>query len=737
MSATATKTMTTSPRPKLEAGLPLGPYFLVERLGKGGFGEVWRARRPAGRASPADDEDALDGPLGPAGSGGVEVALKIPTHPLYIRHLRTEGAILDELDHPNIVSLIEVELEGEIPYIVMEYVEGRSVRDAILRPGLLEYQEIRSVAEQTLIALDYLHGRGFVHRDLKPENILIDGDGVVKLIDFGLGHVAERVLAEAYVSASLVSRDVPCAGTLAYMSPEQRRGSPVDARSDLYSFGVVLHEMLTDELPRPDLRVNEMREDVSLRHDVLLLGLLHPDLDKRVQTAEEARRRLVFTLMDRATVRVDAERSESATRTALMDERLLGAASPFAAGQIIGGDLELQRVLGRGGFGEVWVAHRINGGDEVAVKLALTEDAKPGLALEEEIGRRITHPSIPKVHEARLDDEHPHLVMELVRGRNLWEHIREHERFDVEQGLAIFRQMVEAVRVCHDEKVVHRDLKPGNFIYDAESGRTTLLDFGLCQVEATDARLEASLVTRSVVGTVEYMAPEQRGSDPVGPAADIYALGICLYEMLTGSLPKGQPIRNTVRVPEWVDRACSKMLSREPHARPTARRLAADIETGMSGTAWSDYRPSRGAELDAPLSFGSLRPIVAGWVAGLALLLGLYVQGFGAGEMLVAFLSAIGVTGITMTFQEIAAALRRWRGEPGPVPEPPPLASPALALICSPVALIVATIAVVLLSLGWSPSLARPLVVQALVGLLSVGVPFVCRSIDSPAEGVD
>lgn len=561
-------------RHQMEVDRRVGAWRLVELIGRGGFGEVWKAL-------PVD-----------AGTDGDVVALKIPTHQGYIRHLRREGAILADVDHPNIVRVLDCDVEGDPPYLAMEYVEGRSLRDAIERPGLLKGREVLSVAEQMLVALGHLHARGHVHRDLKPENVLLDGDGQVKLIDLGLGHVAERVLADAWLSVSLVSRNVPVAGTLAYMAPEQRRGEPPDPRSDLYAFGVILHELLTDQLPSPEIRVSDLRDDVSERFDVLVARLVHPDRERRPVDAKEARRLLTFTIRDREAVPVPAERSGRVAATFASDERLLRLASPFTAGQVIGEGLELLGLLGRGGFGEVWAARRVWGRDgkpggsgepagsrhdalrkQVAVKIALDDAGCRGLVLEVEASKRVRHRSIPAVLEAHLEDEPPHLVMELVRGRNLRAVLLEQGRLDFDLAVRAIGGMLDVVAHCHRKGVVHRDLKPENFVLDVETGELRLLDFGLSQVEGSEREMDASLATGKVVGTLDYMAPEQQAGHEAGPAADVYALGVCTFEMLSGALPGGpQRLRQLVSVHEDVDRLVMDMLAANPDRRPTARQ---------------------------------------------------------------------------------------------------------------------------------------------------------------------
>jgi serine/threonine protein kinase len=222
-----------------KSGDRVGEYVLDAVLGRGAFGEVWRARHHAWT-------DRV-------------VAVKIPTDPLYVRELQREGFAAPQLIHPNIVSAIAFDAFATPPYLAMEYVPGGNLRERIAR-GPMPATQATTILRQVLGALAHAHAQGVVHRDVKPENILIhqranvDGfasPGAVMLTDFGLGQSSRRNSANSIaMSMSVASPEAAkLVGTLNYMSPEQRAGREVDARSDLYACGVVLFELLTGELP--------------------------------------------------------------------------------------------------------------------------------------------------------------------------------------------------------------------------------------------------------------------------------------------------------------------------------------------------------------------------------------------------------------------------------------------------------------------------------------------------------
>ena len=201
-----------------------GRYHVLERIAAGGMGEVFRAH------------DAVL---------AREVAVKVLHRSLasdqgFVERFRREARAAATLNHPNIVAVYDWGAVDGIYYMVMEYVQGRSVRELLNAGGRLQPAQAAEILRQTLAALEHAHARGIVHRDLKPENILITNDGVVKLTDLGL--------ARAFADAKN-TRAGAVTGTVQYLAPEQIRGEPADPRSDLYSLGIVAYELLTGELP--------------------------------------------------------------------------------------------------------------------------------------------------------------------------------------------------------------------------------------------------------------------------------------------------------------------------------------------------------------------------------------------------------------------------------------------------------------------------------------------------------
>lgn len=258
----------------------VGEYILQSRIAAGTFGEVWRACHHVW-------SDQL-------------VAVKIPTDPQYLRTLQREGIAIHGLEHPHIVRALGFDPYADPPYLAMEYVPGTSLRPYIQKRQLSVDDAVK-IMHKVLAALQHAHERDLVHRDIKPENILIHeraGDegfeqpGMVKVTDFGLGRAASASAAAGGAGSIIYSASMndpaarEIAGTLEYMSPEQRNGGNVDGRSDLYACGVVLFEMLTGERPAGTDVPSDLNRAVPPRLDDVFRRS-YARLDKRFGSAKE------------------------------------------------------------------------------------------------------------------------------------------------------------------------------------------------------------------------------------------------------------------------------------------------------------------------------------------------------------------------------------------------------------------------------------------------------------------
>src|SRR5436305_10060111 len=229
-------------------GACLGPYRIESKIGEGGMGEVFRA---------------TDTRLGRS------VAIKtVPER--FSTHFEREARAISSLNHPNICTLYDVGAN----YLVMELVAGETLA-ARLQRGPLPIETVRQYGGQILAALAEAHSKGVVHRDLKPGNIMIGKSGV-KVLDFGIAKSA---------ADQTVTDSGRAMGTPAYMSPEQREGKPADARSDIYSIGCVLHEMLTGVRP-----ASQRKRIPSRRLEKIVNRSMEADPGRRGQSATELER---------------------------------------------------------------------------------------------------------------------------------------------------------------------------------------------------------------------------------------------------------------------------------------------------------------------------------------------------------------------------------------------------------------------------------------------------------------
>jgi eukaryotic-like serine/threonine-protein kinase len=256
----------------LGAGSQLGPYEVESLIAKGGMGEVYRARDTR-----LDRKVALK-VLSPGATTDSERLMR------FAREART-GALLN---HPNIVVVYDVGSQEGAPFVVSELLHGETVRER-MKDGALPARVAVKYALQVARGLGAAHKQGIVHRDLKPENIFITEDDRVKILDFGLAKYRAEAL-EALQDSTISTQPGVLLGTVGYMSPEQARGLPIDHRSDIFSLGVILYEMVSGAAPFTGESAVEtlnaiLKDDPPcLRHGV---GKVSAELDRVIRRCLE------------------------------------------------------------------------------------------------------------------------------------------------------------------------------------------------------------------------------------------------------------------------------------------------------------------------------------------------------------------------------------------------------------------------------------------------------------------
>ncbi|MCA1637582.1 MAG: protein kinase [Acidobacteria bacterium] len=273
----------------LDAGTKLGRYEILSLLGSGGMGEVYLAedseleRKVALKLLPADFVNDTE----------------------RIRRFIQEAKATSALNHPNILTIYEIGSFDNIRFIASEYVKGETLRDRLER-GRLELNETLEIAVQIASALQAAHSAKIVHRDIKPENIMLKDDGLVKVLDFGLAKLTEQKPpsqnSEAPTLAQVRTQSGIILGTVAYMSPEQARGKAVDERTDIWSLGVCLYEMLTGKQPFTSETMSDSiasiltkkvesptdyNKDIPTELELIVLKTLVKDREERYQTAKD------------------------------------------------------------------------------------------------------------------------------------------------------------------------------------------------------------------------------------------------------------------------------------------------------------------------------------------------------------------------------------------------------------------------------------------------------------------
>jgi serine/threonine protein kinase len=211
----------------------LGRYEVIGELGQGAMGVVYKAKDPL-----IDRVVAIK---------TINLGLALDEKDEYEGRFYQEAKAAGRLNHPNIVTIYDVGKSGDVAYIAMEFLEGRELRDIMNERGILPVEQVLDVVSQVAFGLAYAHEHGIVHRDVKPSNIMLVRDGHVKITDFGIARMA---------SSAVRTQTGMVLGSPKYMSPEQVMGKDIDQRSDIFSLGVMLYELLTGQAPFDGENVN-------------------------------------------------------------------------------------------------------------------------------------------------------------------------------------------------------------------------------------------------------------------------------------------------------------------------------------------------------------------------------------------------------------------------------------------------------------------------------------------------
>ncbi len=504
-------------------GRTLAHFEVLEHLGEGGMGTVYKAR------------DVKLGRL---------VALKVMPAagtPEAAERFEREARAISALGHPNIAVIYSFEVVEGLRLIALEYVAGGSLGDRIRGGGRIAPEEALTYCLQIARGLAHAHRKGVIHRDIKADNILLTEDGVCKVTDFGVAKIQ---------SEAGLTEDGSVLGTMAYMAPEQIMGETVDRRADIFSYGVLCYEIAAGERPFQAFHEAALHYEIvnadpaplaSLRDDLpeefveLVAKAMVKNRAERLQSLDEAVETLT-PLRDALRSSGYSSGQERPDHTTIMP----AARTPrLDVGETLG-HYRLLSKIGEGGMGAVYRALDLSLDRQVALKTLKAEavqraDRKRRFIQEARAASALDHPNIVTIHEIGETRGVSFIAMEYVAGETL-EAKAEGAGLGLHEALEIAIRIADALACAHAAGIIHRDLKTANVMVSPE-GRAKLLDFGLAKLTEADGAPDGATPHTeegAVMGTVAYMSPEQAEGRVVDARSDIFSFGSVLYEMLAG-----------------------------------------------------------------------------------------------------------------------------------------------------------------------------------------------------------
>jgi serine/threonine protein kinase len=552
-----------------------GRLLLLKAIARGGMGEVYLAAM--------GDIEGAERPC--------VVKLIRKEHrgdASFLARFLDEARIQAQMQHPGVAQILEaaIDQEGQ-PYVVVEHVQGRDLAEVRQRAAQLKLQiswsDAVALVASIADALAHVHERTdpegrpleVVHRDLSPQNIMVSYVGETKLIDFGTARGENRRCQT--INGIVFAKP-------GYVAPEVAANNPGGVAADLYALGIVLWELVAGRRflqgdSREHLAAVAKGERtppalslwlaVPRELDAIVAKLTAPRISDRFESAREATEQLVKVLAQAPSL-ANGERSVRARVAHLMlrlypaeparsraefadliaSARKTGGARPEwtgAPGKVDVKDVlfpgtryRLVREIAQGPMSMVHEAQHVDLGRKVALKVldrqrCRSQDAASRFRHEARVVAQLRHPNLVQIHDFGVSsDGRPYYAMEYLEGETLADRLARQGRLPWNDAVSLCIQACQALETAHALGVIHRDIKPANLFVTSE-GVVKLLDFGITQTDAEPDRSTSESL--SLIGTPEYMAPEQIGQRSVDARADIYALGSVLYELITGSLP--------------------------------------------------------------------------------------------------------------------------------------------------------------------------------------------------------
>lgn len=499
-------------------------YEILAPLAEGGMGAVYLARRTL---------------------LGDEVAIKVvraeQTGPGPRERFFRESRACARLRHPHIVSILDFNVDqAEHPFLVMELLNGRSLRDEIAARGRLPLSEVQDIVMQVCSALQFAHDAGVVHRDLKPANIVAHefapGQRVYKVVDFGLANIRDSGDARLTGPHEFI-------GTVAYAAPEQLTGVTVDARTDIYSLGAVVFEMLTGRSPFTGTDAMAVL-NAHLNHPVPRLTDVQPDLPAWVDLAVG---RALAKNPDNRWQRI----SDFAAALAPVDSSTTTSALRTAPAPGLLATYELGERVGPGRLGsDVYRGRHRALGHPVAIRILRRSgqrnwEAVRARFLREAQSLQVPHPSVIQARDFGEEADLVYLVTDYIEGRSLRDLMTAEGPLPWPRLRRLVGQFVDAARAVHRRKGLLCGVSPDTLrvAADDEGERLMISSGGIWEAADLLATLQDQTLRGIGLADVElrYVAPELLTGRAADVRSDVFTIGALTYEMATGALPYDGP----------------------------------------------------------------------------------------------------------------------------------------------------------------------------------------------------
>lgn len=540
------------------------------------------------------------------------------------RRFEEEARISIQLGgHPHIAQVKDFDLEGDRPFLVMELLGappliGRHLEDLLQGTGPLALERFLKLAQQICSALHHAHCftgeiegtpvRGVIHRDLKPANLFVVQDPVlgesVKVLDFGVAKLISDV------TINLGTHLFGFVGTLSHASPEQMQGKSLDPRTDIYSLGIILYQMLSGHLPlqaetdtfpswyeahnfqqpRP-FATFALPWTIPQALEEVILACLSKQPQQRPETMQILSHHLERAIHPRTGGIALPASPEPSPTPIPRPSRDTPAASPDPPPDIpatsasssrrefvrpnprpiiptVGkeGRYRIEKHLGSGSMGEVYLATDTTLNRQVAVKIMTGNASEDPRTLVKRFKREVdVCASLNSPHIVQVTDfgttEHeggyPFFVMEYLQGETLGQLLSRTGKLPLDRSLRILAQICSGLAEAHGRSIVHRDLKPDNIFLIPSTlwEQVKVLDFGVAKVmNQAEETMTQLTVMGAFLGTLCYASPEQcAGKGEVDRSTDIYSLGMILYEMLSGTNPFNLEVTTARDNVLWID----------------------------------------------------------------------------------------------------------------------------------------------------------------------------------------